>query len=211
MRTAVSTEDQAGLQSGRLPGREAGAGGVGPGVSTGGGPGMGAPDAGPDASRPIGAVARELGISTRTLRYYEERGLIEAQPRAGGNRRYSLEEIARVVRIRDLQSVMGFNLDEISEVLTAEDALARLRAEWHAGQPTDRRDEIIREALALNHRIQGQVREKLELLERFLDDLRRNERRYRTVARELADERRSPAPSPPRPPRAGPTEGATRR
>ncbi|HEX2850757.1 MAG TPA: MerR family transcriptional regulator [Acidimicrobiales bacterium] len=142
-----------------------------------------------DPGRLIGDVARQLGISTRTLRYYEERGLIEAQPRATGNRRYRDADVDRVVRIRELQSMMGFNLDEIAAILAAEDDLARLRAEWQSGQPTGRRDEIVREALAINRRLQDQVHDKLDRLQKFLDELEGNARRYRRVAREIAAER----------------------
>src|SRR5207244_4200867 len=110
----------------------------------------------------INQVARDLGVSSRTLRYYEEKGLVRAQPRTSGSRRYDDDEIARVVRIRDLQSVMGFNLEEIAEILSAEDRLAVLRAEWTAGQPDDRRSEIVEEAIAINQRLQHQVRDKAD-------------------------------------------------
>ncbi|HVT77455.1 MAG TPA: MerR family transcriptional regulator [Acidimicrobiales bacterium] len=136
-------------------------------------------------STPISRVARDLGISSRTLRYYEERGLVRAQPRDGGSRHYSDDEIARVVRIRELQSVMGFNLDEIAEVLTAEDELAALRAEWTAGQPDDRRSEIVDEAIAINARLQRQVRDKVARLSKFLDELEGNARRYKRIRRTL--------------------------
>jgi MerR family transcriptional regulator, repressor of the yfmOP operon len=137
-------------------------------------------------STPINQVARDLGISSRTLRYYEEKGLVRAQPRTGGSRRYGDDEISRVVRIRDLQSVMGFNLDEIAEILSAEDRLAVLRAEWTAGQPDDRRSEIVEEAIAINQRLQHQVRDKADRLAKFLDELEDNARRYKRIRRELS-------------------------
>lgn len=133
----------------------------------------------------IGRAARELGVSTRTLRYYEERGLIPPAERSpGGNRRYSDDAIARVNRIRELQSVMGFDLDEITSILTAEDALARLRAEWQSGQSSAREEEILREATAINLRLQAQVREKRAKLDAFLGELEAKARRYRRLARE---------------------------
>lgn len=138
----------------------------------------------------IGRAAAELGISPRTLRYYEERGLIPPAERSpGGNRRYRDEAIARVQRIRELQSVMGFNLDEITEILDAEDALARLRDEWHKGQSPKREKEILDEAAAINRRLQAQVRDKIVRLNVFLDELDTKARRYRKLARER--ERRS--------------------
>jgi DNA-binding transcriptional MerR regulator len=133
----------------------------------------------------IGRAARSLGVSPRTLRYYEERGLIPPAERSpGGNRRYGDEAIARVERIRELQSVMGFDLDAITEILTAEDDLARLRAEWQSGQSPAREEEILREATEINRRLQGQVRERMRLLADFLGELESKARRYRKLARD---------------------------
>jgi DNA-binding transcriptional MerR regulator len=135
---------------------------------------------------PITQVARDLGVSSRTLRYYEERGLVRAQPRSGGSRRYDDDEIARVARIRELQSVMGFNLEEIAEILSAEDRLAALRAEWTgAKSDDDRRSQIVEEAIAINRRLQLQVRDKADRLAKFLDELDNNAKRYKRIRREL--------------------------
>jgi DNA-binding transcriptional MerR regulator len=133
----------------------------------------------------IGRAAAELGVSPRTLRYYEERGLLPpAERSAGGNRRYSHEAIARVQRVRQLQSMMGFNLDEIVELLDAEDALARLRQEWQKGQSPKREKEILDEATEINRRLQAQVRDKIARLDAFLGELDAKARRYRKLARE---------------------------
>jgi len=64
----------------------------------------------------IGEVAERIGVTTRTLRYYEEVGLVTPTSRStGGTRRYSEQDYARVLRIRELQALMGFNLDEVRE------------------------------------------------------------------------------------------------
>ncbi len=66
---------------------------------------------GPDDLLKIGTVATRLGISERTLRYYEEVGLLAPHlRRPGGCRRYGTADVERVQRIRELQSLMGFNL-----------------------------------------------------------------------------------------------------
>src|SRR5437660_6702189 len=66
----------------------------------------------------IGEVAAQLGVSPRTLRYYEELGLLRPSSKtAGGARRYSEAEVERLLRIRDLQELLGFNLEEIRVVL----------------------------------------------------------------------------------------------
>jgi DNA-binding transcriptional MerR regulator len=68
----------------------------------------------------IGEAAARVGVSSRTLRYYEELGLLTPSGRTpGGARRYTNEDIARLEHIRVLQELMGFNLEEILEGLDA--------------------------------------------------------------------------------------------
>ncbi|MFC9882703.1 MerR family transcriptional regulator [Streptomyces libani] len=65
----------------------------------------------------IGELAHRTGVSTRVLRYYEERGLLRAQRDANGYRRYDEKEsVERVGRIRELLA-LGLNTDDIGAVL----------------------------------------------------------------------------------------------
>ena len=80
----------------------------------------------------IGAAAARAGVSERALRYYQQLGLIvPACTTPGGLRRYSPDDIARVERIRELQSLLGLNLDEIAIVLGNEDRMAQIRRTYH--------------------------------------------------------------------------------
>jgi len=134
----------------------------------------------------IGEAAARVGVSCRTLRYYEELGLLTPSARtSGGARRYAEQDIARLAHIRELQELMGFNLDEILEVVSAEDRLATLRAEWLAGRPPRRRAEILAEALELNARLRGRVQQKRHRLEQVLEELEAKRRRYQELQREL--------------------------
>ena len=137
----------------------------------------------------IGEAARLAGVSPRTLRYYQELSLLQPSSRTpGGARRYNKTDIERLCRIRELQELMGFNLEEIAVVIQAEDRLAGLRAEWQAGQPVERREEILDEARELNRRLQSQVRAKLERLGTFLTDLEARAARYDETEAELKSE-----------------------
>src|SRR5271165_6759045 len=92
----------------------------------------------------IGEMAERTGVSERTLRYYEELDLlVPAGHSPGGSRRYSELEVARVLRIRELQQLLGLNLDEIRTVLAAEDRLEALRAAWHEHQDPESRRRIL--------------------------------------------------------------------
>ena len=72
----------------------------------------------------IGEVARRAGVATSTVRYYERRGLLEADARRSGQRRYRLATLRTLVFIGMLQDA-GLSLDDIAAVLAADDI-----AEW---------------------------------------------------------------------------------
>jgi MerR family transcriptional regulator, repressor of the yfmOP operon len=138
-----------------------------------------------NTARPIGEVAERVGVTTRTLRYYEELGLVTPSSRkTGGSRRYTEADIARVLRIRELQAVMGFNLDEIRELLHAGDRMETLRAEYRAGASKERTVEIVNEAARLNARTQEQVLAKIGLLQVYLAELQTDGAKYEAFARE---------------------------
>jgi MerR family transcriptional regulator, copper efflux regulator len=65
----------------------------------------------------IGEIARQAGVTTRTLRYYEQLGLfVPSNVSASGYRYYDDDTLVVINRIRDLQRV-GLSLDEIKEVI----------------------------------------------------------------------------------------------
>ncbi len=132
----------------------------------------------------IGEAAAQAGVSCRTLRYYEEIGLlVPSVGRAGGARYYSEEDLARLLRIREMQELMAFGLDEIRSILGAEDRLAELREEFNAR--ADRRGEILAEAVEINTRLRSRVRGKIAKLEEVLAELDAKARRYREYRRKL--------------------------
>ena len=134
----------------------------------------------------IGEVARRAGVSPRTLRYYQELGLVGPSGHSpGGNRRYSEADLARVLRIRELQTVLGFPLERIAVVLSAEDRLDALRAESSQGVSTERRIEMLREAMMLNRQVRAEVDERAAALEVFVRALDARAAHYRHVAAEL--------------------------
>jgi MerR family transcriptional regulator, repressor of the yfmOP operon len=136
-----------------------------------------------EARHRIGEVAESVGVSTRTLRYYEELGLVAPSGYStGGSRRYSESDIQRVLRVRELQAIMGFNLDEIREILRAEDHLSELRTEYRKGVTAKRAALIITDAARLNSRMQEQVLAKIAILGAFQTELEDKAQRYRAEA-----------------------------
>jgi len=66
----------------------------------------------------IGEVADRARVAASTIRYYERRGLLLADARQSGQRRYRMETLRRLVFIGMLQDA-GLTLDDIEGVLHA--------------------------------------------------------------------------------------------
>jgi len=144
-----------------------------PGAGTAVHGGSGHPQAETGELLGIGAAAARAGVSERALRYYQQLGLIvPACTTPGGLRRYSADELARVTRIRELQALLGLNLDEIAIVLRNEDRLAQIRRVYKDERTSDEeRQRLSRECLALLENLRETVEAKRAALEKFLADL----------------------------------------
>jgi DNA-binding transcriptional MerR regulator len=126
----------------------------------------------------IGDLAKRAGTTPRTIRYYEELGLLPAAPErhAGSHRTYSEGDVERLEQLLRLKDLLGLTLDELRDVVEHEDARNALRQEFRHGTPSrERREEILNEALehigdqlALVHR----RRDKLDALEAELEERR---------------------------------------
>jgi len=121
----------------------------------------------------IGAAAEKTGVSQRALRYYQQLGLITpCASTPGGLRRYSEDDLARVGRIRQLQQLLGLNLDEIAVVLLGEDRMAEIKLAYQdEGTSRDKRQALLRESLELQRVLRATVEAKRQGIEGFLADL----------------------------------------
>jgi MerR family transcriptional regulator, redox-sensitive transcriptional activator SoxR len=72
----------------------------------------------------IGEVSRRTGLAITAIRYYEERGLVHAVARSGGQRRFDGAAVRRLQVISSVQQA-GFSLDEIGQLLQEGPASAR--------------------------------------------------------------------------------------
>ncbi len=103
----------------------------------------------------IEQVATRTGLTKRTLRYYEEVGLLPPTDRTEGNyRRYSGSDIERLERIKKLRDLLGFSLSDIRELLEADDERGQIKVAYQHETDTaakvaqlDRADELIRSQL----------------------------------------------------------------
>ena len=89
----------------------------------------------------IGDVAKAVGTTPRTIRYYEEIGLLPAggaRP-SGQHRVYTQGDVERLQEVLHLKSLLGVSLDELKELVEAEDARAVIRREYRTSDDPSRR------------------------------------------------------------------------
>jgi MerR family transcriptional regulator, repressor of the yfmOP operon len=140
----------------------------------------------------ISDAATRAGVSARTLRYYEELGLLAPSLYTpGGERRYTSEDLAHLQRILELREVLGMNLDEIKEFLSLETRLDELRSTYRAvkGTATERsraeQRATLEEALVLNESLAEQIATKLARMDEFRASLAAAAERCRERLAEL--------------------------
>ncbi len=76
----------------------------------------------------ISVAADMVSMQIQNLRVYERHGLVEPDRTAGGTRLYSLDDIDRLTRVRELLAD-GLNLAGIARVIALESEVERLRVE----------------------------------------------------------------------------------
>ncbi|HTA97400.1 MAG TPA: MerR family transcriptional regulator [Solirubrobacteraceae bacterium] len=140
--------------------------------------GVGEPVPSTEAPLRIGDVAKLAGTTPRTIRYYEELGLLAGAPErpSGGHRLYTQAEVERLREVIRLKELLGVTLDELKDLLTAEEARAAVRAQLRRDDVhPERRRELLNEAL-------GHIDRQLELVEHRASELSK-------LRRELANTR----------------------
>jgi MerR family transcriptional regulator, repressor of the yfmOP operon len=135
----------------------------------------------------IGDVAKRVGTTPRTIRYYEEMGLLgEAATRErGAHRLYTESEVERLQEVIRLRDGLGVSLDQLRALLEAEEARSLLRKEWEHAPDADRRREILLESLGHLDSQLDLVRARAQALERLEGELKARRRRVRARLREL--------------------------
>jgi len=133
----------------------------------------------------IQEVASELGLTTRSIRYYEEIGLLSPAARSdGAYRLYDASDVERLRFIKGLRDDAGFSLAEISQLLEDEAVRAEHRTAYGLTVDPSERRELIVDSLERAERQLGLLRAKIGRLEAMVEVA--DERRAR-LRRRLAD------------------------
>jgi DNA-binding transcriptional MerR regulator len=150
------------------------------------------PPAVSDAGLRISDAAARAGVSTRTLRYYDELGLLSPSDyTAGGERRYREADLLQLQRILELREALGMNLEEIKEFLESEQRLDEVRAAYraklnvHTKAARLQQKALLEEALRLNESLKEQLDAKMARMDMFRATLAQNADRCRQLLTEL--------------------------
>ncbi|SFC88675.1 DNA-binding transcriptional regulator, MerR family [Bacillus sp. OV322] len=107
----------------------------------------------------IDDVAKRSGLTKRTIRYYEQIGLLPSPPRTeGGTRLYTQDHIDFLEKITNAKEVMGFSLQELQQFIALSDTLELQKLNYRQVKGTAEQTEKLRMVLQT-------VEEKLELIE----------------------------------------------
>jgi len=136
----------------------------------------------------IGEVARLAGTTPRTIRYYEELGLLPAagERRPGAHRTYAEADVGRLTELLRLKDLLGLSLEELKELVEAEGARAELRREWHGGvEDPVRRRHILEQSLTYTDRQLDLVRRRRDEITKLEAELIARRKRVKTLLRDL--------------------------
>jgi DNA-binding transcriptional MerR regulator len=119
----------------------------------------------------IQEVASELGLTTRSIRYYEELGLLKPAARSeGAYRLYDTDDVDRLRFIKGLRDDAGFSLGEIGQLLEDEAARERNRERFRLTTDPSMRAALLEESLARVDRQIASLRAKAERLVAMIDE-----------------------------------------
>ena len=136
----------------------------------------------------IGDVARQVGVTPRTIRYYEELGLLGSgsEREKGAHRTYAETDVTRLQELIRLRDLLGLTLEELVELAEAEEARATLRGRWEEDPSDEERLRIVEEAIPHVERQLALLRGRQATLEELARELEAKLARLRRRRRELA-------------------------
>jgi DNA-binding transcriptional MerR regulator len=117
----------------------------------------------------IQEVAEEVGLTARSIRYYEEKGLLKPAARSEGDYRlYDADDIERLRYIKAMRDDAGFSLADIGQLLEDETARARTRERFRATTDAAERRALLHEGIARIDRQVETLRTKIARLEAMI-------------------------------------------
>ncbi len=134
----------------------------------------------------IGELASRTGLTQRTIRYYEEVGLLPHATRTQGDYRlFSERDVNRLQKIVRLRDVFGFSLAEIRDTIDAEETLEQLRTEYRAADDAATRISKLAQAVLLTEGQLARLEHKVAQIQELKAELEARLNRYVARRHEL--------------------------
>ncbi len=131
-----------------------------------------APVLAPERLLRIQEVAEETGLTPRSIRYYEERGLLRPAGRSGGDYRlYDASDLEQLRFIKGLRDDAGLSIADIGEIVQDEESRRRARAALKVTDDPAERRRILLERLASIEGLHERLDAKLARLQAMFDDV----------------------------------------
>jgi DNA-binding transcriptional MerR regulator len=134
----------------------------------------------------IGELAERTGVTPRTIRYYEEIGLLgRGERRKGEHRTYDESDVDRILELTRLRDLLGLSLEELKRLVEADDARAAIRRRFRETKSDEERLRLLDEALPHVETQLTLVRRRREELTRLEEELAAKRKQILTRRREL--------------------------
>lgn len=118
----------------------------------------------------IREVAKKTGLTSRTLRYYEEKGLLRPEKLCKGTIRcYNPSSLNKIERIRELKEFLGFSLDEIKLFVHVEDCCPDFLHKYDSLTDPIEKKAMLKKGLEDIARVQMIASIKMAGIQRLLD------------------------------------------
>jgi len=150
------------------------------------------PDESSSRTMRIGEVAELTGTTPRTIRYYEEIGLLSGgtERELGKHRCYSQADVDRIKEIVRLKDLLGLSLEQLSQLLEAETARAGIRREYRETDDPERQRTLLEQSAGHIANQLALVRGRIDELTRLEADLGERAERVRGKLKALSDQPR---------------------
>ena len=135
----------------------------------------------------IGEVAERTGVTPRTIRYYEEIGLLDSSERRKGEHRlYEQADVDRLLELTRLRDLLNLSLEELKQLVEAEVARSAIRRRFEATESDSERLQLLDAALPHVDTQLELVRRRMRELELLEGELFEKRKRILARRRELS-------------------------
>ena len=135
----------------------------------------------------VGDVAEQTGTTPRTIRYYEEIGLLtpDGHRRKGGHRLYTAEDVERIREVMRLRDLLGLSLEQLSTLIEVESVRRHLKDQWAGATEVADQRRILAAALRCADTQLELVQRRQEQLAQLEDEVRARKAMIEARVRDL--------------------------